>query len=57
MIEAIRKTLLRILISWWAVPYLWLVALPITWLICGSFKKHVKDAKEISMVLMGLNAN
>ena len=35
-IRLVRLALLRLLISWWMIPAVWLIVLPIGWLLSGN---------------------
>jgi len=38
-VHCIRLVLLRLFISWWMIPAVWLILLPIGWLVFGNIAK------------------
>ena len=34
--ELVRLALLRLFISWWMIPAVWIIVLPIAWLLFGN---------------------
>ena len=47
----IRVFFLRILIAWWMIPTVWLIILPVLWLICGDFKQIVSEMADFTHII------
>lgn len=46
-----RLFLLRTLLAWWMIPALWVLVLPLGWLLTGDFGSSVQETKEMSRKL------
>ena len=44
----IRVLLLRLIISWWFIPCVYVILLPVIYLICGDFKGTLEYCNEMA---------
>ena len=43
-----RILLLRLLVSWWAIPIIWIVGFPMTYLVNGDIKENIDFYSDLT---------
>jgi len=55
MKDTVRVILARVLIAWWAIPAVFLILVPMFWLLSGDFKLVVNDMRDFSKAIWNAN--